>query len=179
VLDRLLVRFPALSRMIAACTRRARPGSPLRARLLGLQLERAFAAMARSDVDVVLLSYEPDTEVWMREMSGVGVSDCYRGHDGVRKLYADIDEAFDDWSWSIRAVVDGGDRLAVRGDFVGYGRSSGVETAVNDGATAVRFSARGLIVWQEWFVEQDAWQRALAAVGLSEQDARRVAANPD
>jgi hypothetical protein len=174
VLDRLLVRRPGLARLMAGAILRIRPGSSLRERLINRQFERGFAAMARSDVAVVLLGYEPNAEVWMKGMSGVGISDCYRGHEGVRSLYADLDEAFDDWRWTIRAVADGGNRIAVRGDFVGYGRSSGVKTTLNDGGTAVRFSARGLIVWQEWFVEQNGWKKALAAVGLSEQDPHQI-----
>ena len=170
MLDRLLVRVPALAALITGSVRRIEPGSTLRKRLINLQVQRVFAAMARSDVEVVLLSYEPDTEVWMRSMAGVGMSDCYRGHDGIRNLYADLDEAFDDWWWTIRAVADGGDRLAVGGAFVGYGRSSGVKTALDNGGTAVKFSARGLIMWQEWFVE-NGWEKALAAVGLSDQHA--------
>jgi hypothetical protein len=102
-------------------------------------------------------------------MAGVGISDCYRGHEGVRQLYADLDDAFDDWRWTIRAVADGGDRLAIGGEFVGYGRSSGAKTDLSDGATAVRLSARGLVAWQEWFIE-DGWEKALGTVGLSEQD---------
>ena len=144
------------------------PGSSLRRRLVNLQVKRGFAAMARSDVDVVLLSYERDAEVWMNGMSGVGISDCYRGHEGIRTLYADLDEAFDDWKWNIRAVADGGDRIAVRADFVGHGKSSGVETALNGGGTALKLSALGSIVWQGWFVEQDGWTKALEAVGLRE-----------
>ena len=124
--------------------------------------------MARSDVELVVLSYDPAAEVWMRSMAGVGISDCYRGHDGVRALYADIDEAFHAWEWTIRGVADGGDRVAIRGDFVGYGRGSGAETTILSGGTAVKFSDRGLIVWQEWFVEQDGWTKALEAVGLRE-----------
>ena len=103
----------------------------------------------------------------MRSMAGVGISDCYRGHQGVRDLYADLDEAFDNWWWTIRRVADAGDGIAVGGDFVGYGRSSGVKTVLNDGGTAIKFSSRGLIVWQEWFVE-NGWQQALAAVGPAE-----------
>ena len=98
----------------------------------------------------------------------MGISDCYRGHHGIRALYADLDDAFEDWRWTIRAVVDGGDRVAVRADFVGHGRGSGAETAVLSGGTAVKLSDRGLGVWQEWFAEQDGWTKALAAVGLSE-----------
>jgi hypothetical protein len=83
-------------------------------------------------------------------------------------LYADLDEVFREWRWSIRAIADGGDRIAVRADFVGYGRSSGVEAAVNDGGTAVMLSDRGRVAWQEWFAEQDGWTKALEAVGLRE-----------
>jgi hypothetical protein len=36
------------------------------------------------------------------------------------------------------------------------------------GATAARFSGRDRVAWQEWFVEEDAWERALDAVGLRE-----------
>ena len=137
--------------------------------MLSLQVKRGFAAMARSDVDLVVLAYEPDAEVWMRSMAGVGVSDCYRGHAGVRTLYDEIDDAFDRWSWSIRGIADGGDRIAVRADFVGYGRGSGVKTELNDAGTAIRLSPRGLVAWQEWFAEHGAWRKALEAVGLSEQ----------
>jgi ketosteroid isomerase-like protein len=168
VLDRLLVRVPALAGLIARGVFNLPPGDSFRRRLVNLQVKRMFAAMARSDVEVVLLSYDPDAEVWMRSMSGVGMSDCYRGHEGIRTLYADLDEVFREWRWSIRAVADGGDRIAVRADFVGYGRGSGVETAVNDGGTALKLSDRGRVVWQEWFVEQDGWTKALEAVALRE-----------
>jgi len=142
VLDRLMVRVPALAGWAVRCVRRIPPGSSLRRRLTKLQAKRAFAAMARSDVEVVLLSYEPDAEVWMKSMSGVGISDCYRGYEGIRTLYADLDEAFEDWGWTLDAVVDGGHCLAVRGDFVGYGRGSGVKTTLKeiDPAPASTFS---------------------------------------
>jgi hypothetical protein len=64
----------------------------------------------------------------MRSMGGGRITDCYHGHPGVLALYADMDDALEDWWWTIRSVVDGGDRLAVRADFVGYGRGSGAKT---------------------------------------------------
>ena len=168
LLDQLLVRFPALAGAIAGGAVRLRPGSSLRRRLVNLQAQRVFAAMARSDVEVVVLSYDPDAEVWMRSMSGVGISNSYRGHDGIRALYADLDEAFDGWWWTIRSVVDGGDRIAVRTDFVGHGRGSGAQTTVGDGGTAIRLSERGQVTWQEWFAQPGGWTKALEAVGLRE-----------
>ena len=92
--------------------------------MLNLSIRQGFAAMARSDVEVLLTIYDPDVEVWMRSVDGVGISDCYHGDAGVHALYADMDDAFEDWWWMIRSVVDGGDRLAVRADFVGHGRGS-------------------------------------------------------
>ena len=168
VLDRLFVRAPSLVQLLTGGVRRLPSGTSLRRRLISLQVQRGFRAMARSDVEVVRLAYEPDAEVWMRTMAGVGLSECYHGREGVRAVYAEVDEAFADWRWTIRAIVDGGDRLAIRGDFRGYGRSSGAETEVINGGTAIKLSERGLIAWQEWFVEQDGWKRALETVGLSE-----------
>src|SRR6185503_1498580 len=162
----LIVRFPALLPLLAGAMRRARSCSELRRRLVYWQTKRAFAAMARSDVELVQLYYEPDAEVWMKGMEGVGVDDCYRGREGVRMLYADIDDAWADWSWTIKSIADGGDRVAIRGDFVGHGRRSGVQTDVSDGGTAVAFSTRGLVARQEWFVEQGGWKNAFDAVGL-------------
>jgi hypothetical protein len=142
-------------------------GSPLRKRLLYWQIRRVYDAMARSDVELVQLFYEPDAEVWMNGMGGVGIQDRYRGREGVRELYADVDEAWAHWSWSITSIADGGDRVAIRGDFVGYGRRSGVKTDVKDGGTALQLSSRGLVARQEWYVEQDGWKKAFEAVGLA------------
>ena len=135
---------------------------------MALSIRRGFAAMARSDLDLVLQGYEPDVEVWMRGMSGVGIGGCYLGHEGVRALYADVDDAFEEWSWTIRALVDGGDRLAIRADFLGVGRGSGVSTTLIDSGTTMKLSARGAVSRQEWFVEQNGWRKALEVAGLSD-----------
>jgi len=166
--DALLARCPRLLDWAAAAIIRSPSDSALRRRLVSLSITRAFDAMARSDLDLVLQRYDPGAEVWMTGMAGVGIGGCYRGHEGIRALYAEVDEAFEEWKWTIRSVVDGGDRLAIRTDFFGVGRGSGIETTVKDGGTAGRFSARGKVIWQEWFVEQSGWQKALEAAGLSE-----------
>jgi ketosteroid isomerase-like protein len=167
-LDGLLIRYPRLVDWTGIALDRMRPGSALRRRLLSLSITRGFDAMARSDLELVLQRYDPNAEVWMRGMAGVGISGCYRGHAGVRALYAELDDVFEAWRWTIRSLVDGGDRLAIRADFFGVGRGSGVETTMNDAGTAVRVSARGRATWQEWFVVQNGWQKALEAIGLLE-----------
>jgi hypothetical protein len=124
--------------------------------------------MARSDVEATLLIYEPDAEVWHTGMEGVGIGGCYRGHGAIRALFADMDEAWGDWGVTVRALVDLGDRFAVRCDFVGRGRGSGLEISVPNAGTALRLSKRGKVAWQTWFAEADGWQRTLEAVGLEE-----------
>jgi hypothetical protein len=168
LVDQLLLRAPAIGTAISARTVQLKLGSPLRRRLIHAQVKRGFSAMARSDIDVNVLVYEPDTVVGMHGMLGVGVGDCFRGREGVRTLYGEIDDAFERWSWTIDRLVDGGDRLGVKGDFVGYGRSSGVKTELTSGGTLMELSSRGKIARQEWFVEQNGWQRVLEAMGLSE-----------
>lgn len=163
-LDRLIVRVPGLARALSAVVRRVPVGSPARRRLLQTLVKRGFAAMARSDVDLVVLNYEPDAVVEMHGMAAVGVGERYSGHDGVRALYADIDSVFSDWRWDIAAIVDRGDALAVRADFIGYGQASGAETALKDAGTALRLSERGLVAWQGWYVEQGGWESARAAL---------------
>jgi hypothetical protein len=92
--DRLLVRFPRLFDWMLAALGRMRSGSALRRRLLSLSVKRAFDAIASSDLDLVLQRYDPSVEVWMRGMSGVGgPGGCYRGHEGVRAIYAEVDES--------------------------------------------------------------------------------------
>ena len=144
------------------------PGSALRKRLLSFLVKRGFAAQDRGDLEVVLLMYEPDAEIWFRGYLGVGINDLHHGHEGVRAVNRDFNEAFADWAWTLRGIADAGDRIAIRADFTGYGRSSRVKLDLKDGGTAIRFSARGLVAWQEWFAEQGGWSKALEAVGLSE-----------
>ena len=168
MLDKLQLRVPGLSGLLGAGVFRVRLGSRLRKRLVNWSVKRGFAAMNRSDVDVVVLFYEPDAEVRMRGMGGVGIRDDYLGHQGVRELYADLDEAYGEWSYTIREVVDLAEWVAIRADFVGRGRSSGAETTLNGVGTIVKPSARGKIARQDWFVESGGWRDALEAVGLSD-----------
>lgn len=58
--------------------------------------------------------------------------------------------------------------MAIRADFVGFGRGSGAKISVTDGGTAIKFSQGGPVAWQEWFAEQGGWTKALQAVGMSE-----------
>jgi len=167
LLDRVLAKAPSLSARAVALVNRVPPGSPIRRRLINLSIKRGFDAMARSDLDLILPLFEPDAEAWMRGMAAVGVDDCYRGREGVRRLYADVDEVFSEWKWTIREVMDGGRVYAIRADFDGVGRGSGLRTTLTDAGTVIWSSPSSLIARQDWFVEQGGWKKALAASGLT------------
>ena len=77
-----------------------------------------------------------------------------------------MDDVFSEWRWKPREVVDAGETIAIRTDFTGTGRGSGVSTDIERGGTAIRFSSRGLIIRQDWFVEQTGWEKALEAAGI-------------
>ncbi len=88
LLDSLVLRAPAVGTAFTAGLVRLKLGSPLRRRLMAYAVARGFRAMARSDIDVNVLLYEPDTEVWMHGMDSVGVGGCFRGREGVRRSTA-------------------------------------------------------------------------------------------
>jgi hypothetical protein len=85
----------------------------------------------------------------------------------VRRLYADVDDVFSEWRWTIREVMDGGRVYAIRADFEGVGRGSGLRTTLTDAGTAIWSSPSSLIARQDWYVEQGGWTKALAASGLT------------
>ena len=168
IFERVWVRLPPLFDLALAGSTRLPPESVLRTRLVRWRTKRQFAAINRRDLDLVVLAFEPDAEVWTSGLDLLGIEDCYRGADGVREYAAEFDEVFSEWSWTFRGVLDGGDRLAIHYDLLGRGRTSAAETRVNGAGIAVRMSKGGKIAWQHFFIQTGGWQKALEAVGLRE-----------
>ncbi len=162
-LDRLVLRAPRLGEMMASRLAKLPPDSEQRKRMLDRFLTGAFAAVNRGDLDTVLIGYEPDIEVWTSGMEATGLRECYRGHDGIREMFAELDSVFSEWGWEVSEVVDRGDRVAVRIDFSSRGRGSGVETTQRDLGSAYRLSPRGKCYRQDFFM-RDGWKQALEAV---------------
>ncbi len=52
----------------------------------------------------------------------------FRGHDGVREMISDLNEAFGEFQIEISEVRDLGDRLVAIGHIRARGKGSGVET---------------------------------------------------
>ena len=165
-LDRVGIRVPGIAHVAAAGLARLPAGSETRRRLLVKGLAAGFAAVNRSDVEAILPVYEPDVEIWTTGMPATGIRECYRGHAGVREMFAELDDVFSLWGWKVHSVVDGGDRIAARLDFETRGRGSGAATSVKNAGSAYFLSARGRVTRQNFHMEEEGWRQARKAVGL-------------
>ena len=87
----------------------------------------------------------------------------YKGHVGVRKLIAWLDD-FDDLGWEIHEIREERDRVLVRADLTGRMKASGGVIHQAFGAVCSDFRD-GMIGEWRWF---RTWPEALKAVGLSE-----------
>jgi ketosteroid isomerase-like protein len=79
-----------------------------------------FAAFARRDVDATLPYLDPDVELRVpRTSEYAGRSGPYRGHDGIRDYFADVEAIWDE------LVVEPEDFRASQGSVVIFGRVRG------------------------------------------------------
>jgi ketosteroid isomerase-like protein len=127
-------------------------------------VRRAAAAFNRSDVDALLEEADPEIE-WhplLQVLLG-GEATVYRGHQGARDLYRDIDEAFTETQVEVLEVRDLGERSLAFGRLRGRGRESGAQTEIAI-AWLVEFQGGKVIRVREYLDPKE----ALEAAGLSE-----------
>ena len=92
-------------------------------------IRRASDAYNRGDIDAVLEELDPEVE-WhplLQVLLG-GEATVYRGHEGVRELYRDLDEAFTELQAEQSKFRDLGEQVVAMGHFRGRGRESGAST---------------------------------------------------
>jgi ketosteroid isomerase-like protein len=90
---------------------------------------RGADAYNRRNVEALLATVDPEVE-WhplLQVLLG-GKATVYRGHEGVRKLLRDFDEAFAELQADLSEVRDLGERVVAIGQLRGRGKESGVET---------------------------------------------------
>jgi ketosteroid isomerase-like protein len=126
--------------------------------------KRGLEAGNRGDVEALLEELDPEVE-WHSAIHALlgGEQTVFRGHDGVRELFRDLNEAFGEMHIEISEIRDLGNRLVAIGSTRTRGKASSAETAtplafvteVKDGKT---ISIRGYLDPKE----------ALAAARLSE-----------
>jgi ketosteroid isomerase-like protein len=91
---------------------------------------RATDAYNRRDVEALLETLDPEVEWYSALMVPLGgEATAFRGHDGIRELFRDLDEVLDDWHAEYPQIRDLGDRIIGIGRVRTRGRGSGAKTA--------------------------------------------------
>src|SRR5438093_11610738 len=91
--------------------------------------KRGLEAGNRGDVETLLEELDPEVE-WHSALHAMlgGEQTVFRGHDGVREMIRDLNEAFGEFHFEVSEIQDLGDRLVAIGRVRARGETSGAET---------------------------------------------------
>lgn len=169
--QRLALRLPWLVEWWSWLLARLSPASRLRQALLVRSVQGSFDAYNRGDLEVLVLPYHSDVEFQAPPEHGqggtLGWPPTYRGHDGYREFYADWQSAWGALRLEPQELIDLGDRLLVMAQMTVRGVGSGVSLSQNLAVLATLDDA-GKVIRERRYTDHS---EALAAVGLSQQDA--------
>ena len=120
-------------------------------------IRQAYAAWSRGDLDGMLELLDPDVHYWS---SGVfpGLADSYRGHEGMRRFWADFHDMWQSIEINPIRFEEEGDLVVALWEFDGVGRG-GVHVE-RQGAQIARFDG-DLVVRVKTFGD---WDSALAVL---------------
>ena len=92
-------------------------------------VRRGFEAGNRRDVEALIEVLDPEVE-WHSAllMSLEGEAAVYRGHEGIREFFRDLDELFDKLHAEYPEIRDHGDQVVGLGRISMQGKGSGAET---------------------------------------------------
>ena len=90
--------------------------------------KRGVAAWNRGDIDAALEMLDPEVEVHAVAPAALGgESTIYRGHEGARELFRDVQEAFPELQIEISEIRDLDERIVAIGHLHGRGKESWAE----------------------------------------------------
>jgi len=129
-------------------------------------VRQVYDAVARRDNAAAFAPYDPGVELdvsrgSLGELLGGNV---YRGHEGLRNMFRELYEAWEELELRLEELIDaGGEHVVAVVTTRGCGRASGVEIEQKQGsAWTIR---DGKVVRVVWFSTRE---EALEAVGLRE-----------
>jgi ketosteroid isomerase-like protein len=120
-----------------------------------------YDAFNRGDIEASLDHLDPSIEWW--PAADEPIIEPYRGHDGYRRLIAEVRDVSPDIQVEIEELFVVGDQVVACLHFRGRGRESGVPVEIRE--TQVARLHDGKIIEVHEYRERD---EALEAVGLSE-----------
>ena len=158
--ERLVVRFPRLASAVRSVVFRLAVGSRLRRAILSTACRHGFDALRRGEYEAMAAVCHPEVETTYLTAPGETVGDLeteYKDRGGLiqslRSWSEAWSEAWSEWALEPNEMVDFGDRLLVRGRFVGRGKLSGVTT---EQSGAIMFTVRrGWITAQRVYLGTD------------------------
>jgi ketosteroid isomerase-like protein len=162
--QRVNVSFPRAGRLFVAALLRLPLRSRLRRELLARAIRDGTEAYNRRDREALFATADPDVEFnQIGQPVGVDTEDRYHGHEGVRRYFAAIDEAWETNRLEPQEVIDFGDRYLVLHRLRNRGRGSGAEVEQEMGLFLTY--SRGMLVRADYYWSRD---EALEAAGLEE-----------
>ena len=162
--ERLLVRFPALFRVVGDLWMRRPPGAPLRRLLLTRLMQRGYAAGYRRDFEVLSAGLDPEIEYrGPPQLLAPDLDAVMYGRDGYIQVWRHWLDAFEDIRFEPEELLDFGDRVLLTAQLKGRGSGSGV--AVSQPMFQLVKFRDGLVAWQEDFNDRD---KALEAAAQRE-----------
>jgi ketosteroid isomerase-like protein len=166
--ERIVVRFPALARWLAAAWARLPRHSRLRRAMLARSVRRAYAAANRRDFDLLLIGFHP--ELVYHPRADEPDPRPHVGRDAYERLTYGFVDSFSEVTVEVLELIDAGDHVITSTVLhaVPHGQERASGAGVSDTYVFVHKLRDGLVV-EGW--EYRTKQEALEAVGLSEQDA--------
>jgi len=120
---------------------------------------RAFQAFNDRDLDAVLVGLHDDVEAFPRLAA---VEGGYKGHDGIRRWWAQLLDAFPDFHVEILEVRDLGEFVVLSLRLRGRGAES--DTPIDAAVWHVnQFRDGKVIAWRVYTIEREALEAAGAA----------------
>ena len=91
--------------------------------------ERAVAAYNRRDAEALLENMDAEVEWYPAILVGLGgEAAVFRGHDGIRAMFREVDETLGEIHVEVLEIRDLGDRILATGRLRTRGKTSGVKT---------------------------------------------------
>jgi ketosteroid isomerase-like protein len=126
-------------------------------------LRRALEAFNRGDIDAALEALDAEVEWYPAVQPALGESTVYRGHQGARDLFRELNEVYLEFQIEDAEFQDLADRVVVTCRIRGRGKQSGAEA---DSPFGYLFDFRnGAVVRVRAFLDPN---EALAAAGQRE-----------
>jgi hypothetical protein len=163
--EQLFVRWPRTFAAFGRAVLLLPPRSRLRRALLRRGVLSGWSALARGDLDLMLVRFAPDCEFEVSpELVGVGMHSSYRGRAGMREAVTDLSGAFERMELTPFEILDAGNRIIFLGHFHLRGGGSGVE--LDSPFTEALWVERGLVVRDKTFFDRSDQDAALRAAGI-------------